>query len=195
MANDEAQNDRRNFYRVNDNIALAFEILPADFSQENAGDAAAEDTTLSTRILHDLQVIDNETQTILQNLPDRDVKACLSGIHQKIDLIARYVASMKPERLRRFETVNISGGGIQFPVDRGIEINRTLKLELLLYPSCATILTYATVVNCVKNEDNSRYLVSAQYLNLQEKDRDTLIKHVLQAQASQIREEKMENER
>ena len=195
MANDDSQNERRDFYRVNDNIALAYDIMPVDFSKDQVGHEAVDEHHLSSRILADLQAIDTETQTVLQNLPDRDVRACLTGIHQKIDLLARYVAALKPERQRRFESVNISGGGIQFPCDQTIENNRTVKLELLLYPSCATILCYANVVNCVKNENNSRYLVSAQYLNLPEKDRDTLIKHVLQAQASQIREEKTENER
>lgn len=195
MAADDSQNERRDFYRVNDNIALAYDIMPVDFKHDQAANATLEDHNLSSRILADLHLIDNETQTVLQNLQDRDVRACLSAIHQKIDLLARYVAALKPERQRRFETVNISGGGIQFPCDNTIENNRTLKLELLLYPSCATIQCYANVVNCVKNENNSRYLVSAKYLNLPEKDRDTLIRHVLQAQASQIREEKSENER
>ena len=146
MSSDSNQHDRRNFYRITDNIALAYQLLPADFNLSD-DKPLTESTALSTRMLTDLARIDQESRAALQNLPDRDVKACLMAIHEKIDLVARYVATLNPDTVRRFEHVNISGGGIQFPTDKAIENNRTIKLELLLYPSCASIHTYANVLN------------------------------------------------
>ncbi|MCK5192123.1 MAG: PilZ domain-containing protein, partial [Methylococcales bacterium] len=78
-------------------------------------------------------------------------------------------------------------------IDHSIEAGEYLEIKLLLTSCIAVILLYGKVVYCKKNTDEGAampYQVGIDYINLNDQDREILIKHIVKRQMQQIREQK-----
>lgn len=188
--NNKLPQERRDFYRIVADIALHYAVMPANF-QPPTDLSEVENDTVAHRLLKDLRHIDSDAQLILQNIRDKDIKNYFEVINEKIDLVSRYIAAEMSTQSMPFTNASISGGGIKFNSKTAIEVNRILKIELLLYPACTDITCYANIVSCTPAQEG--FDIGCQFNRIREGDRDALVKHVLQVQASQIRERKDKN--
>ncbi len=88
---------------------------------------------------------------------------------------------------------NISASGLAIEIDHSINVGEYLEIKLLLTSCIAVILVYGKVIYCKKNTYEGAampYQVGIDYINLNDQDREVLIKHIVKRQMQQIREQK-----
>ena len=73
-----------------------------------------------------------------------------------------------------------------------MEKGDTVRLSMVIYPSCSGILTYGRVVRCEPMKDTKplQYDIAIEYVLINEADRDALVRHVLKLQSNYLRKKK-----
>ena len=180
--------EKRDFYRINDRIALQIECVDAD-----AKDAMVEQFPglRSAFLLTNTFITPNETQSfelreIKQKYPD--VGHYLSHLENRLSQLAKFVAHLN-DSFPTWPThqVNISGNGIKFIQAEPLQKNQSLLLSFALFPDLTRIMTLATVVHCRPSEETGDFCISATFNHILEKDRELLIKHINAVQMQNLR--------
>lgn len=185
--------DNRDFYRIQDNVLLEFQLLPE-------GDIAHWEVfpipvTAEFHLLNELSQIDAENSQVLRNIAERDRNTAtyLNALNHKIELLARIIAGSNEELEQLVsQQVTLSEGGISFNSDMSMKIGAKVALKVLLLPSYVGLLLYGKVVNCNEHIKGD-YLVNLVFEDLTENNRHLLARHVLQHQAK-MRRENLEQE-
>jgi len=190
----EFNNDRRNFFRINDMVYI--DVTELDYDKVSQVASAIKNPLL----------IDNESQekrqlTTLQaslthlieqiNHTDRQVARALRLLDDKISIISHMVQRQQNTTdNRNMVESNLSGGGIAFMTDHQYAYKTTLDLRLELQPSGSIIHTIANVIACDKYYDapkESPYFLRLVFTHMSEYDRNFLVKHILSRQAETLR--------
>jgi c-di-GMP-binding flagellar brake protein YcgR len=119
-----------------------------------------------------------------------DIAAYLKAINSKIDIIGRALLSKDNELAEHpAQPVNISASGMAFYSPSPVEKGAILELRLLLVPSFTGIVTFGEVVGCDSVQDPNGYsnLIRLNFINMVERDRDLLIRHVIKRQGEFLR--------
>jgi len=86
------------------------------------------------------------------------------------------------------QSVSISGSGLAFTAEEALSMDELLELKFTLQPSLTNIRTFAKVVSCQAQE--GQFKIAVEYTQLNDDDRDILIRHVVKKQMSDIRDNK-----
>ncbi len=119
----------------------------------------------------------------------------LKLLDEKIDLLAQAVAGENEIAAHDAREVNLSASGLAFQSQEAIESGEFLEIKLLLSSFRVLLVACCKVIQCAANEPDEGsppYLVSADFINLSEEDRDLLIQHLVRRQMRQIREKRGE---
>ncbi|MDD2759194.1 MAG: PilZ domain-containing protein, partial [Methylomonas sp.] len=87
--------------------------------------------------------------------------------------------------------VNLSASGLAFSNDHPIAVGTLLELRMLLTSCLAVIVAYARVVQCkdiAQVDALHPFEICVEYINMNEEDRELLIKHVIKKQMQQFRD-------
>ena len=87
--------------------------------------------------------------------------------------------------------VNLSASGLAFNNKEAISVGTVLELRMLLTSCLAVIIAYARVVqikDISKDNPEHPFEICVEYINMNEDDRELLIKHVIKKQMQQLRE-------
>ncbi len=185
--------DRRDYYRINDTVGLIYTICSkeSDIPTEDEFIAEVPD---EFQLINQLSRIDTESSSLLHSIQDVSPDICryLKIINSKIEAIARQVVSIGLTEEIKPRKVTLSAGGISFCSSKKIKIGKTLRSQMILYPSCSGILTYGKIVRCepVTKKDKEQFDIALEYILITETDRDALVRHVLQLQSNQLRQKK-----
>ncbi len=196
--NPDRGEDRRRFFRIDDEVNLVYKKVDV---QQATEPSHASDNLLSNDVLAvAMDALNQESQLILRRLEkaDSDVADYLKLMDDKIDLIARSVLLQETEfSVENTREVNISATGLAFACKEALNAGDFLEVKMLL-PSCmAIVVTYGKVVySKMSHSDDSAYpyVVGLDYVNMKEQDRELLIKHVVKRQMQQIRGHKQTQE-
>lgn len=104
-----------------------------------------------------------------------------------------FYAHANNTKYRRINIINISGSGLLFSTNAGIQQNDELKFVIELFPDEEILKLRARVVHVIENSgpDSEKYfMVGVQFLNITKRDQDKIMKKVLQKQQGTILEEK-----
>ena len=189
----EADENRRKHFRVDDVLYLQYELITDDEAEklgeqllyvkpDNAQQDQDQLRVLQTTFVHlNAQI----------NYHDRDIARALRILNDKINIISRTLQKQSyDEDVSKEVAVNLSGGGIAFMTNELMPTQQAVHLQLELRSSGTILHTVATVLSCNKSHRGDKenpYYLRLIYTHMNKHDRDLLIKHILFAQAEQLR--------
>lgn len=180
--------DRREYYRIEDHLALEFRPLPE--APALAEEALREDSPLFN-LLGDLHLLEFEAQHLLRQIGERDraLASYLKLVDKRIDLIAGALARNLLHEVGPAQPVTLSEGGITFDAPEPLEVGQLLALKLVLLPRALGLQLRARVTRC-QSRGLGDYEVVTCFEALGEPQRQLLARHILQKQAAERRQAK-----
>lgn len=181
---DDTADDKRDFFRIRDSIALDVRrISSADLEEA----AFAEDSPLFS-LLSDLHTLDYESQHLLRQIAERDraLAHYLKIINKRVDIVSKALALQLVDEVGEPQDVTLSEGGISFAHPEQLEIGTWLALRMVLLPSPLGLVLPARVIRC-DPEPEKNWIVAVSFHALADNQRQLLARHILQKQAQEIR--------
>ncbi|CAI8930468.1 MULTISPECIES: PilZ domain-containing protein [unclassified Pseudomonas] len=178
------EEDRREYYRIEDTIAL--EIRPLSAS-EATGQEVLQDASPLFNLLSELHLSEFESQHLLRQISERDrnLAAFLKSQNKRIDLLSQVIAITVLGQIGEPQPVIISEGGIDFQHPSPLAAGARLSVKLVLMPQALGLLLRARVTHCDRKDDG--YDVGTEFEHLTDAQRQLLARHILQKQAQERR--------
>ena len=185
------EEDRREYYRIEDTIAL--EIRPLSAS-EAAGQEVLQDASPLFNLLSELHLSEFESQHLLRQINERDrnIAAFLKSQNKRIDLLSQVIAITVLGQIGEPQPVIISEGGIDFQHPSPLAIGARLSVKLVLMPQALGLLLRARVTHCDRKGDG--YDIGTEFEHLTDAQRQLLARYILQKQAQERRLAREQNE-
>ncbi|MDB6141636.1 MAG: pilus assembly protein PilZ [Pseudomonas sp.] len=179
------EEDRREYYRIEDTIALEINHLSGPDASHSAH---AHDTSPLFNLLSELHVSEFESQHLLRQLPDQDrvLSSFLKALNKRIDLLGQVVAQTVLGKLGEPQQVILSEGGIQFHHPLPIHAGTQLSIKMVLMPQALGLMLNAKVTHCDAHEFGN-FEIGTEFEGLSDAQRQLLARHILQRQAQQRR--------
>jgi c-di-GMP-binding flagellar brake protein YcgR len=186
--------ERRRYFRIDDEIVLSYQQVPAGEVPEHHTFREHEPDVFS--LASHLELLSAESATLLRRIERDDpvLGDYLRFLEQKIDLIARSLLANEEEfRLSPAQRVNLSAAGLSFLCTDEFAAGAVLELKLILPPALIGIRAYGRVVYCrYRGGDAPSYQIGVDFIGLRDQDRDLLIRHIIKKQSQQLREHRQE---
>ncbi|MCR8930345.1 MULTISPECIES: PilZ domain-containing protein [unclassified Pseudomonas] len=185
------EEDRREYYRIEDMIALEIRPLSAP---EAAGQEVLQDASPLFNLLSELHLSEFESQHLLRQISERDraIAAFLKSQNKRIDLLSQVVALTVLGHIGEPQPVIISEGGIEFQYPTPVATGAHLSVKLVLMPQALGLLLRARVTHCDPKGDG--YDVGTEFEHLTDAQRQLLARYILQKQAQERRLAREQNE-
>ncbi|EPA95849.1 PilZ domain-containing protein [Pseudomonas sp. G5(2012)] len=178
------EEDRREYYRIEDMIALEIRPLSA---LEAAGQEVLQDASPLFNLLSELHLSEFESQHLLRQISERDrnLAAFLKSQNKRIDLLSQVIAITVLGQIGVPQPVIISEGGIDFQHPTPIAADARLSIKLVLMPQALGLLLRARVTHCDRKGEG--YDVGTEFEHLTDAQRQLLARYILQKQAQERR--------
>ena len=178
------EEDRREYYRIEDMIALEIRPLSAP---EAAGQEVLQDASPLFNVLSELHLSEFESQHLLRQISERDrnLAAFLKSQNKRIDLLSQVVAITVLGQIGEPQPVILSEGGIDFQHPTPIATGAHLSVKLVLMPQALGLLLRARVTHCDRKGDS--YDVGTEFEHPTDAQRQLLARYILQKQAQERR--------
>ncbi|VVP87887.1 hypothetical protein PS918_02931 [Pseudomonas fluorescens] len=178
------EEDRREYYRIEDTIALEIRPLSA---LEAAGQEVLQDASPLFNLLSELHLSEFESQHLLRQISERDrnLAAFLKSQNKRIDLLSQVIAITVLGQIGEPQPVIISEGGIDFQHPTPIAPESRLSIKLVLMPQALGLLLRARVTHCDRKGDG--YDVGTEFEHPTDAQRQLLARYILQKQAQERR--------
>ena len=178
------EEDRREYYRIEDMIALEIRLLSAP---EALGQEVLQDASPLFNLLSELHLSEFESQHLLRQISERDrnLAAFLKSQNKRIDLLSQVIAITVLGQIGEPQPVIISEGGIDFQHPSPIAAGSRLSIKLVLMPQALGLLLRARVTHCDRKGDG--FDVGTEFEHLTDAQRQLLARHILQKQAQERR--------
>ena len=190
--------ERRSFFRVDDSVSLSFQQIT---KQEMEDKIEREDFEPegSFTVMSNIASINQNMAGIMHRIEggEPDIAAYLKAINSKIDIIGKALLAKESDLVEHpAQPVNLSASGMAFYAPEPVTKGSILELRLLLMPSFTGIVTFGEVVGCdsVKDSDGYNNLIRLNFINMVEKDRDLLIRHVIKRQGEFLKKRREQRE-
>lgn len=179
------QDERREWIRIDDRVLMEYRLLMESGHILPVEVGAPTADMIST-------VVGKPTAELLARAGDSLVESPVLPWIMKVDylleVILNALAASRPDSvaMARPMDVNLSGGGVSFVSDRELSTGDQLALKLILPPF---ILIKATVrvIRAMAQAGGQGHAIATEFVDLKPDDQEHLIRHILQAQAEQLR--------
>ncbi|MDY1015591.1 PilZ domain-containing protein [Pseudomonas coleopterorum] len=180
------EEDRREYYRIDDRIALEITILP---EVETAGEDMLQDASPLFDLLGEMHLAEFETQHLLRQLNEtnRAVEAVLKAQNRRIDLLGQLVAQTLLERIGEPRPVVLSEGGLAFFQQHPMTERTRLTLRIALMPQALGLSLKASVTSCTAVGDD-QFEIGTQFIDISDAQRQLLARYILHRQQLQRRQ-------
>ncbi|MNO82714.1 PilZ domain protein [compost metagenome] len=178
------EEDRREYYRIEDRIALEISPLAGGDAQGNL----SQDASPLFNLLSELHLSEFESQHLLRQLGDSDrtLANFLKAQNKRIDLLSQVLAQTILGQIGEPQPVIISEGGIEFSQAGNVAAGTRLLVKMALMPQALGLLLHARVTHCDPRPDG-RFEVGTQFEDISDAQRQLLARYILQKQAQQRR--------
>ncbi|MDZ5602363.1 PilZ domain-containing protein [Pseudomonas sp. RP23018S] len=186
------EEERREYYRIEDSIALQISPL-------SAGDLADADLVQSASplvsLLSELHLADFESQHLLRQLSDKDriLAALLRAQNKRVDLLSALVAHSLLGQLGEPQTVMLSEGGLDSTSAEPLAPGTRVAVQMVLLPRGHALLLRGRITHCQAQADG-RYALGTEFTDLTDAERQLLARHILQRQQQQRRQALEQND-
>ena len=172
--------DRREYYRIEDTIAL--EITPLSAPEAASGEVL-QDASPLFNLLSELHLCAFESQHLLRQISERDrtLSSYLKTLNKRVDLLSQIVAQTVLGEIGELQPVTLSEGGIAFQHPHPCPAGSHLSVKLVLMPQALGLLLRARVVNCLAQDDH--YTIDTEFESITDAQRQLLARYILQKQA------------
>ncbi|MBX9763189.1 MAG: PilZ domain-containing protein [Pseudomonadaceae bacterium] len=179
------EDDRREYYRIDDTIALEFTLLSG--AEALASDELHDGSPLFN-LLSDLHLMDFESQHLLRHISERDrtLANYLKVINKRIDLLGQAVAQSLLRDIGAPRKVSLSEGGLSFNNAQPIAAGAHIALKMVLMPQALGLLLRAKVAHC-RPLPSQQFEIGAEFETLTDTQRQLIARHILQRQALERR--------
>lgn len=174
------EEERREYYRIEDRIALEISPLPA-------ADASAtellQDASPLFNLLSELHLSEFESQHLLRQLSDTDrtLSAFLKAQNKRIDLLSQVLAHTIMGKLGAPRPVILSEGGLEFASTTAYTPGTLLDLKMALPPQALGLLLRARVTHCDLS-DAGQFEIGSEFVDISDAQRQLLARYILQKQ-------------
>nr|WP_314529188.1 PilZ domain-containing protein [uncultured Pseudomonas sp.] len=185
------EEDRREYYRIDDSIALEIRPLSA---VEAAGQEVLQDASPLFNLLSELHLSEFESQHLLRQISERDrnLAAFLKSQNKRIDLLSQVIAITVLGQIGEPQPVILSEGGIDFQHPTPIAADARLSIKLVLMPQALGLLLRARVTHCDAKGDG--YDIGTEFEHPTDAQRQLLARYILQKQAQERRLAREQND-
>ena len=185
------EEDRREYYRIEDTIALEIRPLSA---VEAAGQEVLQDASPLFNLLSELHLSEFESQHLLRQISERDrnLAAFLKSQNKRIDLLSQVIALTVLGQIGEPQPVIISEGGVDFQYPTPIATGVRLSIKLVLMPQALGLLLRARVTHCDPKGDG--YDIGTEFEHPTDAQRQLLARYILQKQAQERRLAREQND-
>lgn len=183
--------ERRDYFRIEDMAQI--QCLPIDRSSALANICPTAFSQQENRgLIRELQEIDQDNALLLRSLGDtnRDLEQYLKSINRKLDLIAKcLVESTEAGCGQQTQLVSISEGGLSFRSPVEYSEDSHLAVQLTLLPSQLSMVLFSRIINCSSSDNgpHSDFSIGVSFVNLRDRDRQIIAKHIIQLQMAERR--------
>ncbi len=188
-----ADQERREFYRVDDDIIFEYHIL--DSLHGSSPLNHSEPLLELQKIGNTLKEIDLVHQTTLHEISLRNpnIAEYLRAINKKIEVFSNFLAQ---DFLAKFlfkadekpvQRVNLSAGGVGFAAQESIAEGRYVRCKLVLQPHYDCVLVTGEVVHCKQQtEENAdpSYRISLKFVDLNHHNEQIITRYIFQKQVA-----------
>ncbi len=184
--------DRREYYRIEDRIAL--EISPLSAAEALEADVLQDESPLFN-LLSELHLSEFESQHLLRQLSDKDrtVAAFLKAQNKRIDLLSAVVAQTLLGEIGAPRAVVLSEGGVEFAQSQLIAPGTRVAVKMVLMPQALGLLLRARIIHCNPRPDGE-YQVGTEFIEMSDAQRQLLARYILQRQQQQRRQALEQND-
>ena len=174
------EEDRREYYRIDDMIALQIKSLSAP--QAASKEVLLDDSPLFN-LLSELHLSEFESQHLLRQLGERDrtLAAFLKVQNKRMDLLSQVMAQSLLGEIGAPQPVIISEGGIDFQHPTVLTPGSHLAVKLVLMPQALGLLLRAKVTHCDPKGDS--FDIGTEFESMTDAQRQLLARYILQKQA------------
>jgi hypothetical protein len=184
--------NRRTFFRIDESLQITYSLVPSGELDDRI-EGLYRYNFNKYSIASEVMSMRHEVIPLMRQITSHspDIANYLVSIEHRLELLARAlsakdnVLSEQPAR-----SCNLSASGVALPVTKCVEVGRYLEMNLLLLPSYAGLVAIAEVVDCDPNvgDSDEPYMLRVNFTHMRERDRDLLIKHVIQRQGEMLRQ-------
>ena len=180
------EEDRREYYRIEDRIAL--EIGPLNAAEALDGEVLQDASPLYD-LLGELHLCEFESQHLLRQLSDRDrtLAAFLKAQNKRIDLLGAVVAHTLTGHIGAPRRVVLSEGGIEFTQAQAIAPGSRIALKMVLPPQALGLMLHGRVIHCDVLPDG-KHDIGTEFIDMTDAQRQLLARYILQRQQQQRRQ-------
>ena len=178
------EEERREYYRIDDMIALQIKSLSAP--QAASKEVLLDDSPLFN-LLSELHLSEFESQHLLRQLGERDrtLAAFLKVQNKRMDLLSQVMAQSLLGEIGAPQPVIISEGGIDFQHPTVLTPGSHLAVKLVLMPQALGLLLRAKVTHCDPKGDS--FDIGTEFESMTDAQRQLLARYILQKQAQERR--------
>ncbi|BBP78349.1 PilZ domain-containing protein [Pseudomonas gingeri NCPPB 3146 = LMG 5327] len=186
------EEDRREYYRIEDTIALEIRPLSA---ADAADKEVLQDASPLFNLLSELHLSEFESQHLLRQVSERDraLSAYLKSQNKRIDLLSQVMAMTVLGEFGEPQAVIISEGGIEFSHHMAYPAGTHLAVKLVLMPQALGLLLRAKVTHC-EPQSFGTFEIGTEFESLTDAQRQLLARYILQKQALQRRLAREQND-
>ncbi|WP_249673056.1 PilZ domain-containing protein [Pseudomonas abieticivorans] len=179
------EEDRREYYRIEDRIAL--EISPLA-SADVSGTDLLQDASPLFNLLSELHLSEFESQHLLRSLADGDrtLGNFLKAQNKRIDLLSQVVAQTILGQIGTPQPVVISEGGLEYTSPTAYTPGTLLSVKMALMPQALGLLLRAKVTHCDEKPDG-QFEIGTEFEAISDAQRQLLARYILQKQAQERR--------
>lgn len=186
------EEDRREYYRIEDRIAL--EITPLSAADALGTDLLQDDSPLFN-LLSELHLSEFESQHLLRQLSEKDrtLAAFLKAQNKRIDLLSAVVAQTLIGEIGAPQPVTLSEGGVEFKHTEAFAPGSRVAVKMVLMPRASGLLLRARITHCDTLADG-RYDIGTEFVDISDAQRQLLARYILQRQQQQRRQALEQND-
>ncbi len=172
--------DRRRFFRINSELDLASEVIPADKINERIAEFDNQQPIFSIQNSYNYQIEQHmaDFRRIEANMPE--VARYLSVMEDQIRRLTELLAPDEATTTLVRKQVSISAQGIAYFDRQAPQQGDMMQLMMRLVPSGMQLQALARVVSVASSEeaDDDLFRISLDFEHIQEADRELLIKDI-----------------
>jgi hypothetical protein len=181
------EEERREYYRIDDRIALEIHVLTDSEANETG---LLQDASPLFNLLSELHLSEFESQHLLRQVSeaDRTLANFLKAQNKRIDLLSQVVAQTLLNRIGEPQPVILSEGGITFTQAEALQPGTPLSIKMALMPQALGLLLRAQVVHCSDQPNaDGLFEIGTEFVALADAQRQLLARYILQRQQQERR--------
>jgi len=187
--NNIKNDERRDFFRIEDEVYLELETISAD-EYQTAPDILDNLHNDSFSLSADFATLNNSFHPVLNNIKQvhPEIAQYLELLNKKIDSLGELLLhkSSAYDENKRIKA-NISASGIMLETESMYTVGDLIRLEIVLFPEKIGVLIFGKVIKTGESA-NQKQNLSIEFEHIRTEDQELMIKHNLNKQMLDLRE-------